>query len=107
MVRIHHPRAVREAVPSQEVGGPEVHVARGRAIADGADPEDAIQRIEAPGEVTLLGRLVRTPHALMHVPVVADLVTGIADRADDIGPGLGDPARDEERGPELAPVEHP
>ena len=39
--------------------------------------------------------------------MVADLVAGVAHGTDDVGPRVGDPARDEERGPQLTSIEHP
>ena len=92
---------------ASSAGRPEVHVARRRPVADRPDAEHRVERLEPAQQVALLGRLVRAPHALVHVPVVADLVAGVADRARDVGPRLGDPARHEERRPQLASIEHP
>ena len=107
MVRVHQPGLVQEAVPRDDVGRPPVHVARGRSIADRADAEDAVERLEAAQHVALLGRLVDPSDALVEVPVMPDLVAGVADGPDDVGPRLGDPARDEERRPQVDAIEHP
>ena len=82
MVGIHHPRAIREPVSRDEVGRPEVHVARRRSVADRPDAQHRIKRLEPAHQVLLLGRLVLAAHALVHVAVVADLVPGIGNTAE-------------------------
>ncbi len=79
----------------------------GGSIADRPHAEHRVERLEAAQQVALLGRLVDAAHALVQVPVMADLVARVAHGTGDVRPRLGDPARDEERRPQPDPIEHP
>ncbi len=107
MVRIHERRVVAEPVLRQQGGRLEVHVPGRRPVADRPDAEHGIERLEAAQQVALLRGRVDAAHALVQVPVMADLVARVAHGTGDVRPRLGDPARDEERRPQLDPVEHP
>src|SRR6266550_2047946 len=105
VIRVHQTAVVAEAMTGEELRQPVRGLPHRCAIAGGTHSEHLIERLEPAQKARLLGRAIGSPRTLVEVAVVADLVTGVANRACRLRPAFGAVAGDEERRPNALPVE--